>query len=76
MKRKVSGAAIRKAVKKTHPTLRFGKNADTMIYLDAILFLKALAAEATLEARTMRERTIQANHVNAIAKRVLDQFKG
>eukprot|EP00037_Helgoeca_nana_P022003 m.223694 g.223694 ORF g.223694 m.223694 type:complete len:77 (-) comp25855_c0_seq1:1571-1801(-) len=76
MKRKVPGTSIRKAVKKSHPHLRFGKNADMMIYLNCVLFLKALAAEATLEAQSSKQRSIQETHVTAVAQRVLDQFKG
>ena len=38
------------------------------VFLDYILFLKRLAAEANIKAQEGRERTLQNHHVNAVLR--------
>lgn len=63
-------------IKKYQKKARLSRNADILIFLDYILFLKRLAAEASIKALEEGERTLKSNHVNTVFKNVLKSCKG
>ncbi|KAL1917991.1 uncharacterized protein VTP21DRAFT_3257 [Calcarisporiella thermophila] len=69
-------STLRKIIKAHQPKSQLSKNADVMIYLDYVLFLKRLATEASIDASQSKENVIRANHINTALDRVLQQFKG
>eukprot|EP00051_Salpingoeca_urceolata_P009745 m.118422 g.118422 ORF g.118422 m.118422 type:complete len:78 (-) comp16430_c1_seq4:193-426(-) len=67
---------IRKGFKKRNSNVRLGKNVDKLIFLECMLFLKAMAQEATAEAHMAKDHTLQPAHIEKVQQRVLKQFKG
>ncbi|KAJ7334362.1 hypothetical protein OS493_014673 [Desmophyllum pertusum] len=76
MKRTFPRAQQKSIIKKYQNKARFSRNADSLIYLDYILFLKRLAAESNDKAQESKEKTLQAHHVNAVLRNVLKSCKG
>jgi len=76
MKRTFPRARQKSIIKKYQHKARFSRNADILIFLDYMLFLKRLAAESNLKAQESKEKTLQAHHVNAVLQNVLKSCKG
>ncbi|KJE95376.1 hypothetical protein CAOG_009918 [Capsaspora owczarzaki ATCC 30864] len=80
MKKRFSRNALRQLVRRHghDDRMRISPNADILIYLDLILFIKRLAQEATLAAleENGRARTLAPQHVEQVLQSVLQQFKG
>ncbi|XP_062324469.1 centromere protein W [Osmerus eperlanus] len=60
--------------KKSH--IRVGTAADAMVELGVLLFLHSLAEEARARAFEGKTATIKAQHVAAVAKKVLKRARG
>ncbi|XP_020612379.1 centromere protein W-like [Orbicella faveolata] len=76
MKRTFPRAQQKSIIKKYQSKARLSRNADILIFLDYILFLKRLASESNVKAQESKEKTLQANHVNAVLRNVLKSCKG
>lgn len=60
--------------KKAH--IRIGTAADAMVELSVLLFLHGLAEEARTKAFEGKSATIKAQHVSAVAKKLLRKARG
>ncbi|XP_038056751.1 centromere protein W-like [Patiria miniata] len=76
MKRKFPRSKVKTIIKKTQPNVRLGKNADLLIFLDYMMFIKRLATEANIAAQEQKENTLTAAHVNSVLKDVLKGMRG
>ncbi|PFX34784.1 centromere protein W-like [Stylophora pistillata] len=76
MKRTFPRARQKSIIKKYQKKARLSRNVDILIFLDYLLFLKRLAAEANIKVQEDRERTLKSYHVNAVFKNVLKSCKG
>lgn len=63
-------------IKKHQRKARLSRNADILIFLDYMLFLKRLATESNIKAQEERTNTLQAQHVNDVLRNVLQNCKG
>lgn len=72
----VPRGTVRAAIKKRLPELRLDSNVDLLIYLNCVLFLQRLAAEARLKAIEDRCSVIKPAHIRAVAKVVLKKSRG
>lgn len=72
----VPRGTVRAAIKKRLPELRLDANVDLLIYLNCVLFLQRLAAEARLKAIEDRCSVIKPAHIRAVAKVVLKKSRG
>ncbi|KAL4657506.1 centromere protein W isoform X2 [Arapaima gigas] len=60
--------------KKAH--IRIGTNADLMVQLNVLLFLRCLAEESRAKAFEERTATIKPHHVKAVSKKLLKRSRG
>lgn len=74
--KKVSTAKLKRLVRKSQPQVRLAANVDVLIYLECLLFMKALAREAQLTAQASGQKLLQGDHVRSVTDRVLQAFKG
>ncbi|KPP79802.1 hypothetical protein Z043_100597 [Scleropages formosus] len=60
--------------KKAH--IRIGTNADLMVQLSVLLFLRCLAEETRAKAFEEKMATIKARHIKAVSKKLLKKARG
>ncbi|KAI9785504.1 MAG: hypothetical protein M1839_009245 [Geoglossum umbratile] len=68
-------ATIKKIVK-AHSKRALSKNADVLIFLDYVLFLRDLMREASIHAKQAGERGISARNIRKVTEGSLRRFKG
>jgi hypothetical protein len=62
---------------KAHSGKNLSKDADVLVYLDYVLFLRALVSEAELQARVSGDkRGVTAGSVRKVSGDVLRRFRG
>jgi len=69
-------ATLRKLITSQQPGFKLRKEADVLIHLNYLLFLKSLASEAGIEALNEKSRMITDKEIRAALPRVLRSFKG
>ncbi|KAM5164531.1 centromere protein W [Mantella aurantiaca] len=76
MVRSVPRGTIKTAIRKRLPNLRLETNVELLIYLNCVLFLQRLAAEARIKAIEERCSVIKPAHIRAVGKMVLKKSRG
>ncbi|XP_078681840.1 centromere protein W-like [Branchiostoma floridae x Branchiostoma belcheri] len=76
MKRSCPRARIRAVVKRHQPNAKMSRNAELVVFLSYMLFLKRLAAASCVEAQQDRQKVVTGQHVNKVLKSVLKASKG
>ncbi|XP_073243943.1 centromere protein W-like isoform X2 [Porites lutea] len=76
MKRSFPRAKQKSIIKKYQRKARFCRNADILIFLDYMLFLKRLAAESNIKALESKEKMLHAHHINSVVRNVLKSCRG
>ncbi|XP_035668135.1 centromere protein W-like [Branchiostoma floridae] len=76
MKRSCPRARVRAVVKRYQTNAKLSKNAELVVFLSYMLFLKRLAAASCVEAQQDRQKTVTGQHVKKVLKNVLKASKG
>ncbi|CAH1254037.1 Hypp1297 [Branchiostoma lanceolatum] len=76
MKRICPGPRVRAVVKRYQPHAKPVKNAERLVFLCYMLFLKRLAAASCVEAQENKQKTVTGQHVKKVLKNVLKASKG
>ncbi|EFW22441.1 hypothetical protein D8B26_000878 [Coccidioides posadasii str. Silveira] len=65
-----------KRIVKAHTRKNLSKNADILIFLDYMLFMKELMREASITSKKSGEATISAKSIRRVTEGTLRKFKG
>jgi len=68
--------ALRKIVANEEPNKTLASKVDLLLYADYLIFMRRLSEEASRLAASQGDRRVTEEHIDAVADRVLREFRG
>ncbi|ODQ66580.1 hypothetical protein NADFUDRAFT_46006 [Nadsonia fulvescens var. elongata DSM 6958] len=76
MSRKLPRTSLRKIIKHYSGQYNIAKNADALIYVDYILFLKELLRLSAIEAKKTGNKVVSSHHIRKSTQVATGKFRG